>query len=369
MRVLIPLFFMAFPCWGEFIYLNRSSKGLLMGDAYTAVADDDHTLFYNPAALGRHRGVTLSILNPKAETTDILEKDVRKFKFKTADKYRNWPKSPEEIAGRVLGSPFHLSAGVSPSIKIEHFGLTFLANTKLKMILENAIHPNIDLDYRLDRGFLVGYAKRFGSQKSYTSLGMGIKSINRQGLRGRYDLFGTQLVKLTENAEDYRDIRSELGYSKGKAWGFDVGMEQVFLSPGKSIVVGASYLNIGEMHFKEEEGTGDIPDQDSSLNLGFSYSQDLPILDYTLAVDYKNIIDPVGDHKGKFSVGLRLKFPFLTTYLGQREGYTSYGIGIDFFMFEVLAGFYSSETGYAYREREGKRALILVKLLSTSFGQ
>ena len=30
-----------------------------MGDAFTAVADDEMTLFYNPAALGRHRGVSI----------------------------------------------------------------------------------------------------------------------------------------------------------------------------------------------------------------------------------------------------------------------------------------------------------------------
>ena len=66
---------------------------------------------------------------------------------------------------------------------------------------------------------------------------------------------------------------------------------------------------------------------------------------------------------------MRLKFPLLTVYLGQREGYTSYGIGVHLFMFEILAGFYASETGYNFRQREGERALVLIKLLDTSFGQ
>ena len=37
----------------EVRYMARSPKGMLMGDAFTAIADDEYTLFYNPAALGR----------------------------------------------------------------------------------------------------------------------------------------------------------------------------------------------------------------------------------------------------------------------------------------------------------------------------
>lgn len=42
----------------EVNYLARSPRALLMGDAYTAIADDEFTLFYNPAALGRNKGVS-----------------------------------------------------------------------------------------------------------------------------------------------------------------------------------------------------------------------------------------------------------------------------------------------------------------------
>ena len=149
------------------------------------------------------------------------------------------------------------------------------------MILENAVHPT--LIWITDwTGVSWWVMPKSSGRKLIHFLGMAVKNINRQGLVGRYDLFGTQLVELTEDTEDYRDIRSELGYSKGKAWGYDVGIEQVLEGPGRKFIVGASYLNIGKMHFRREEGTGKIPNQDSSLNLGVSYSRDLPLLDYTL---------------------------------------------------------------------------------------
>ena len=43
----------------EFKYLDRSEEGLLMGDAYTTLADDESVLFYNPAALGRNEHLTI----------------------------------------------------------------------------------------------------------------------------------------------------------------------------------------------------------------------------------------------------------------------------------------------------------------------
>ena len=43
----------------EVYYTLRSPKALLMGDAYTTLAEDDYTLFYNPAILARHSGFSL----------------------------------------------------------------------------------------------------------------------------------------------------------------------------------------------------------------------------------------------------------------------------------------------------------------------
>lgn len=351
----------------EFLYLHRSPEALLMGDAYTAVADDSNTLFYNPAALGRHRGVTLSVFNPAIAVTDLLDKDIRELQFEVDGKYKDWPKNPEGIARKVLGIPFQASLAGTPTIKMEQFALSFLANSKTRMILENSAHPNINLDYRLDRGFLVGYALRFGGARNRTSLGFTLKKINRNGLRGRYDLFSTDLIELTEDSDDYKDLRKKLGYSRGDGWGGDIGIEQVLKVAKGQLVLGASYLDVGQMHFKKEEGTGVIPHQESSLNLGLAYSQDFALLDYTLSGDYKNVIDPFGNNRSKFSLGARLDFPLLDLYLGWNGGHTSYGFGLDFFMFEILAGFYGVETGYDYRQREGERALVLFKLLDIHF--
>ena len=61
----------------EVNYLARSPRALLMGDAFTAIADDEFTLFYNPAALGRNKGVSFTLLDPNFGLTDALSESDR----------------------------------------------------------------------------------------------------------------------------------------------------------------------------------------------------------------------------------------------------------------------------------------------------
>jgi hypothetical protein len=47
----------------EFFEYGQSIRALGMGNAYTAVVNDGDALFYNPAALGRVKGINLTIIN------------------------------------------------------------------------------------------------------------------------------------------------------------------------------------------------------------------------------------------------------------------------------------------------------------------
>src|SRR6478736_4351340 len=83
----LPLILLAFDSFAfDYPYTMRSPKAVLMGDAFTAVNDDDFTLFYNPASLGRHRrDLTLTPFNPSMNATNILG-DMNRFK--------NFPNEP-----------------------------------------------------------------------------------------------------------------------------------------------------------------------------------------------------------------------------------------------------------------------------------
>ncbi len=359
--------------FGEFSYLGRSLEGLLMGDAFTALADDSSTLFYNPAALGRHSGVTISTLNPSFQFPDVLVKDfsLDNFNVGVTDRFSNFPSDPAGIANRILGFPLYLQLGINPSIKMENFGIMLFANSKTNMILENAIYPSLEIDYRLDRGFIAGYAFNFGSMNkkgngnSFT-VGASIKHINRQGLSGSFDLFGPELIALIESLSDYASLRKDLGYSKGDGWGLDTGIEFNRSSGSNRFTFGVSLLDVGDTRYKTEEGAG-VVKQDMSLNYGMSYSGGDRFFGYSFALDYHNAIDPFTETMSKIHLGTRVNLTAMDLYMGWNAGYWSYGVALDFWMLRLLVGFYGVELGNTFNNRQGKRTVLTLNLLDFHF--
>jgi hypothetical protein len=117
----IMIFFLSFFSLNLFAreasYLARSPRGLLMGDAYTAIADDEYTLFYNPAILGRNKGVDITLINPSFGLTNLYDDQER---------LKNFPKSDAPaIASRIMDLPIFLQASAFPTIKMGQFGFSF----------------------------------------------------------------------------------------------------------------------------------------------------------------------------------------------------------------------------------------------------
>lgn len=358
----------------EMGYIGRSPRAQLMGDAFTAVADDEYTMFYNPAALGRNKTVSLTPINPSIGGTNVL---------KDTDRFKDFPKSdPAAIANKILNYPVSLQASVFPGLKMGRFGLNLFASSKTNMVLRNAIHPILDIDYRYDRGFIAGYAHSIGGGAFATrakkttklkitsgervSIGVAVKHINREGMRDQYDLFGTTLLnKITSGASTIEDLKRALGYSKGKAWGVDLGAEYA-LSRGNSLfTAGLSMLDLGDTRFKKTEGIGEVPNQAMTINTGIAYKQDFGIFDYTLSSDLRPLNDG-SDFSRKFHFGSELSLPLVTLNAGWSEGYVSYGGSIKLWPVKLTAGFYGVEVGTKFRQQEAKRFIVYVSLFDFS---
>ncbi|MCY4524832.1 MAG: hypothetical protein OXB84_08840 [Halobacteriovoraceae bacterium] len=354
--------------WGRVNYLRRSPEALLMGDAFTAVADDEYTLFYNPAALGRHGGLSLSPFKMGFGTTNIVAEKAR---------FRNLPSNdPGALADRFMGSKLYLAGNISSGFKFHHYGLSTFASLTNYMRLENAIHPNMRLHYRYDRGLAFGGAFTFGDDFSRNnsqgnglgmSVGLGFKRITRKGLAGRLDIFGNDLLQILQDSDSYDSIRSSLGHASGSGWGFDVGIEGNALVDGTLINMGFSILDVGGTIFKKEEGNVSIPKQEMITNFGSSLSQDFGFFDYTVALDVHPMLTRA-DFGTKLHLGTRIGLLSLwDIYLGWNAGYWSYGAAMKIFMFRLIAGFYSVEGGNTFKANEQKELLISFNLVDFEF--
>lgn len=196
MKILL-LFFLLMPtAWAfDYPYTMRSPQGLLMGDAFTAVNDDDFTLFYNPASLARHkRDFTMYPFNPQFNGSNVLN---------DMDRFENFPDEPVGAADVLMDYPAHASAGIAPGFKLFNVGVSFLASESYDVLLRNKSHPMMDLDLRSDKGVMLGVGIPLGPSRisrkssfgSQTSLGITAKYLERTGVRDTIALTGPVVLE------------------------------------------------------------------------------------------------------------------------------------------------------------------------------
>jgi hypothetical protein len=353
----------------EVKYIGRSPRALLMGDAYTAIADDEYTLFYNPAAMGRNQGLSFVPIDPAFEVTNVLDE---------LDRFEDFPSNDvSAIADRLLGFPVHLKASAFPGLKMASFGFNLFASSSTSMILRNAVHPLMRIQNSLDRGFVAGFAFNMGkgarkSGSAYTagvrqSIGVGVKHMNREGLDGTFDLFGTSLLtSISTGVEDVDDLKEAFGFAKGKAWGVDLGYEVMFATTTTQFTMAASILDVGDTQFRKVGGTGDVPIQEMSINTGLSFRQDFKILDYTLSFDLHPLNQGL-DFLRTAHAGAEINLPLVSVLAGWNAGYLSYGAALKLWPVKLYVGFYGVELGVDYKQEPGKRAVIQLSLFELNF--
>lgn len=354
----------------EVRYLNRSPEALLMGDAFTSLADDTYTLFYNPAALANSKAVEVNLLNVNFGATNALDE---------LDRFEDFPSDDvAAINDRLQGLPLHVQTGTSPGVKMGgFFGMNFLANSTTSLILKNKTHPEVDIDYRYDRGFVMGGAYTFGrapsmrleggARGSYTSLGFGFKYIQREGVDNTFDLFGTKLLSdISDGIADADGIREAFGFSEGKAYGYDFGILHSEVMGRSKFNLGLSVLDIGDTRFDIEQGTAPIPDQDMMVNLGTSWEQDFGLFDSSFSFDLHPLNSGM-DFGRKIHLGMRLGVPLIDVMVGLNAGYISYGASLNIWPVKLTAGFYEVEIGAEFKQEGGKRAVLYLSLIETAF--
>jgi hypothetical protein len=346
----------------------RSARGLLMGDAYTAVNNDDFTLFYNPASLARHkRDFSLYPFNPTITVNNILS-DI--------DQFEDLPDTPNGMASEFMNYPIHIGTNVVPGFRLFDFGFSFIANEQVDLLLQNRIHPVLDIDYRSDRGFVAGYALKLGprriSNKSQngqqTSLGFSTKYIERKGLYGSYSLTGTDIIDAIDDDADFEETIQSLGMVRGQGWGFDAGLEHMIKNGPHQTVVGIAAMDITGTQFKEEEteNNSQVADQTTQVNLGAAYTFDIKYFDFTLSSDIRNLTQEM-DFRERLRFGVSVGIPGMRFFAGINSGYYSYGAEINLLFMKITGGFFGVEAGNGYQRIKSDRAVIYVSLFDFSF--
>jgi hypothetical protein len=363
--VLLGIFFSFSSMAAEVKYLMRSPRALLMGDAYTSLGDDAYALFYNPASLARHDGFTMTLFDTGLSVTDILE---------DKDKFSNLPSDPVGATQELLNFPVHLGSSLVSGFKIFNFSFTSYVVSNTNLMLSDATRPVMDVDYRLDRGFMLGYAFPLGSSRlskdgngKQLSAGLTLRYLKRKTVDGVYPMFGSDLLGILDGSiEGVSEFMDRLGPATGNSWGYDLGVEYISRNGSSELTFGMSILDVMGTKFSSADASNPVEKQDMTVNIGTAWKQDFGVTSFTLAADYHPVLETI-DWQRKLHIGAELYFTGISLLAGYNGGYLSYGVGVDLWFMELYAGFYGVELGNDYREKRGKRGIIFLDLAEFHF--
>ncbi len=348
-------------------YTFRSPRGLLMGDAFTAVNDDAFTLFYNPATLGRHKSdFTMYPINGSFNGTNVLS---------DMDRFEDFPNEPVGASDILLGYPVHASAGTAPGFKMFNFALTGIVSDSYDILLRNKANPTMDIDLRSDRGVAMGLAVPIGPGKitkkstsgSQTSFGVGAKYIERSGIADQIGLMSPTVLNSLSQA-DLEDIVKGLGRVKGKGWGFDAGLEHVMRYGNTQLVLGLVALDITGTDFEVAANPNKlkVANNRDQVNIGAAFGQDYKLFHYVFSADVRALNEEM-DFGKRLRTGVEVGIPGISLMAGMNSGYYSYGATVDLGFIKATGGFYEVEIGSKYRQIKSSRFVIYVSLFDFSF--
>lgn len=338
-------------------YLGRSPRGLLMGDAYTAIADDEYTLYYNPAILARHqsKGFSFWPINPSLSVTNIL---------KDPDQFSDSDSSTTGFADQFMDVPVHLGMNAAPGFKMGRFGITAIVNYATNFSLMNKVTPMLDIDHRFDKGFIAGYGMPLTGDLAF---GMSVKYLQREGILGTYNLVGKTMMDAISAGEP-EAILEGLGQAKGSGWGVDFGLDYVKQSGSNMFTMGLSLLDVYTiLHTESNDLDTEVQTQPMQVNFGTSWSLQAAGFGWILSADVRHLESQM-EFMRRVRLGTELKIsPLLSILAGYNSGGYSYGIKLDTGLINIYGGFYDVEIGEKVGQQRSSRGVLYFSIFDFTF--
>jgi hypothetical protein len=324
--------------------LYRGVRPLGMGGAFTAVADDENALFYNPAGLSKISAFQIGILNPLVEVSK-----------KSIDLAQDVSDTDLEDTGEVtdlmkdnVGEHQHIRAALFPYVGFNAFNAGVLIGGLGQGVVDadirNPVWPEAHLDLITDYGLHGGA----GFKLPVTGLraGAALKYINRESL--------SEIYTATDIAAEDFEARLEDDMHSGSGLSADIGA--IYRLPFVSIFdlnVGLAVQNIPEMDM------GEAADIKTQINTGLSIEKTFTAFTLVGALDYRDIFNALeeDDDKAKrIHLGAELRFlKAFSARAGLNQGYPSLGATLDLWVLRIDFATYGEEVGAYGGQREDRR--------------
>jgi hypothetical protein len=317
-------------------------RPLGMGGAFTAVADDENAVFYNPAGLDRVARWGMGVVNPLVEVGE----NGYDFARDALDTDYNDTSEVTKLIRDYAGESEHARLALFPHFVMRHLGVGVLGQINATLQPNNVIgYPELAVDALETLSGHVGVG--FGFLEGALRVGATAKYVKAYRLRERY-------TALQISGADFEDrVRDDL--AEGGGVGLDVGAmvtAPVLLKPTLAVVV----QNLADTDLGD---AGELPQQ---INVGVSVTQKISWLTLTGAADWVDIATDLGNDEDTYKrlhFGLEGKLGrFLALRAGLYQGYGSLGASVDLRALRLDYATYAAELGRTAGDRADRRHVI-----------
>lgn len=322
--------------------MNSTARALGMGDAFTSLADDSSALFYNPAGLARVRGLNWKVLSVRAGASG-LEAYKKISDLNSAGEGDGFAEQLDALYGEHV----YTGIGVETAFTAPMFGFAVFNHADAMVQVDNPVYPEVYTSIVNDYGYVAGLGAPIGP---FFEFGMNFKYVKRTGARLP---FGAAFLADLDPAMILNNVR---GWGKG--YGVDGGFNIFVPAPFFRATFSTVWRNIGQMRFRSESPSTEIPFEDNDVTLGLSLLFDLPLVTISPAIDFRYVNSPDYQLTRKINFGVEVGLPLLDIRGGFREGYYTYGLGVNMGLFRVDAASYGVELGAYPGQIEDRRYVV-----------
>lgn len=326
----------------EISTIHSHARALGMGDAFTAIASDSSSLFYNPAGLARVRGINWKIFDVRAGANGLNTYN----KIKDLNGASSGSQYADQIDG-LYGEHVYTGVGAESAFTAPMFGFAVYDHADALVRVDNPIYPQLYTSVINDLGYVGG----FGAPLSpFVHFGMDFRYVKRTGARLP---FGAAFLADLDPKKIYSHVT---GWGQG--YGMDAGLNIVLPAPLFTATLSTVWRNIGQMSFRSDDPNTNIPTEDNDVTVGLGLVFDTPLVSVAPALDLRYLNSSKYQMTRKINFGVEVGLPIVDIRAGFREGYYTYGAGVNLGLFRVDAASYGVELGAYPGQIEDRRYVV-----------
>jgi hypothetical protein len=321
-------------------------RALGMGGAAIAVVNDETSLLYNPAALGKLRDYFITLIDPEigigSETEQIAGVDVLNMI------------KPQDALDKALVNPdmhMHIRSQVFPSIVVPNFGFGIFGKYEVNSEYDS-VNNVFKYDYTNDYAGVFGFNFRLFS--GIVKLGASARIVNRVEVqRDDLDPARTDLT--------LKDLASE-----GMGVGADAGL--ILTAPTAWLPsLAAVYRDMGRTSYTFRDGMFINPatkpeSTPETLDVALSIN---PILGKrwrsTWTIEYRDVLTygDETDQMRRTHAGLEINYADAVFFrAGMNQRYYTAGMELSMMSYQFQAATYGEDIGTADTPREDRRYVV-----------